>query len=1334
MNSFTAVTLESDKPARGHRSASICPILTKPLRLASLIAFVLCVATASFAQNSLGSISGTVKDPRGLNVVDASVTVLRPDTGVSIKTKTNKDGAYDVPSLVPGQYQVIIEKTGFDRLDVNEITVESAGTATVDGHLKVGNVSETVNIAANSEMLSTQSSTVATNMGEELTGNLPYPEQGSLEAALLAPGVRGSQNSPSGLMSENPGIYTGNVEPGAQIAINGATAGHTALLVDGSDVTQTSYSRAGVTVSSGMVGQVTVISNGVPAQYGRTMGGVVISTTKSGTNAYHGDVRWRHTDPFLQAHPDGQAIPAELHQNFFGLFLGGPVRIPHLYDGRDKTFFFFGFEPARLSNKTTAPAAIPTPDEIAGRFHNDLNLINQSILKASGEAAALAAPRTSQSYFQAPTNAAGFPSGPQYANNRLYKPIPNDDVSAQLAQNSFAQFVLSQFPTPSNPQNALFRQSDGYYDATLNNVDAIRGVKNRDNRYSIRIDQVFGSSDRMYFRYTHTPVEGQRFGLFNVSSVLTPWQDDISNANNFIIDETHVFNGSLINEIKVSYLRNNQNRQEPPQSLAQDFAAKYGLTPATSGKGFPSMSGFGYNLGTSTIADVIDGSSQLQDDLTLVRGNHKFSFGVDLRRLQSNQYSNPGLTGGSYSFTGNNANGCTVATYNPTASSCTGGTAPAVEAFVLGQIGSFSNQTAQIPGYYRWQYYGTYFQDDWRILPRLTLNLGMRYEIETPRKEINGNQGFFVPGATGTLNLQGKGALAANGAFCFSGSCGLSTTMWPINYHGFEPRIGVAWNPIPKFTVRASYALLRVPLTGLNNTASPNFGVSTASISGTSGGQIPNQQVNYITNPVAGPFTSSISAFAGSKGPFFTVPSGFPISYVRQWNAVPYSQQWSFTTQYQILRSAIVEVGYNGAHGVHLFSNNSVPLNFPNLSTFFADIAAGANFGSSSAATANIYGICSNQVSGCTPVNETLMQQLLPYQNFFNQSSGASGASAQIGELNSRVGVSSYHSMYIAGTQRFDHGLTLQASFTWSKAIDDQGGDLAAQASLGFTGSIQNPLNPAGEKAVSDFDVPARFITGYVYLLPFGDRQKHKLSTTTKSGALNFSDRVVNTVFGDWSTGGIFRAESSEPFLPGLGANTTTGGAPGFWFSTASSSTVSVPTGIHPRPNIVPGVPCINPAWGANAYSKFNAPYINAAAFSVPGSLGAPAFGNAPRTMANCRSPRQINFDANLSKRIPVGGNEKRYVELQLSLFNAFNHPLFFYDGGATNSSSGNNGQIFTTYNAAVNPGGNTPAIPGSSYPVISPGFAPSAIFGTVNQTFTAQFSRYVQIGAAFYF
>lgn len=1183
--------------------------------------------------------------------------------GVSVSASTDASGVYNILSLVPGNYRVLAAQTGFENESVENVILSASQTASVNIVLKVGKTSETITVSAETSLLTATTQMEATTVNQDIATGLPYPERSTLGASLLIAGVIGNPfDGANGVDSENPGVYTGFVVPGAQLGIGGAPPGRSIILVDGSDVTQASFPRAGISVSGEMVQEMTVVVGGIPAQYGRTMGGAVIQATRGGTNDFHGGVSWRHTDPGLNAYPDGGNTKSQNHQNFFGIYVGGPVILPKIYHGRNRTFFYVGVEPGRLSNTVTQQGRVPTPAELQGNFNDAYALINTTILSQQGVAAALAAPRTGAIYYQTPLNANGFPSGARYNNSNNYVPVPNNNLSAQLAQNPLAKYLLAAFPTPSNPGPYFgFYRPDGLWLNNGDNVYYLRGVSNTDDRYSFRIDHSLGDRDRFFVRFTSIPLTSSRFFGLPPSFPGSLSPSDQSWANDIAINETHVINTSMVNEVRLMYMRNHQLRGELPAALSKDWGASFGLTPATVGAGFPQITltdpaGNIFNgptFGNAAGLQQVDENYQFSDDITWTRGRHTFKMGVDIRRLESNQINLNGIWGGTYNFASGSTNNGT-----------SGGAG--VASLILGLINSFSNTPVEVPNYYRWHYYAGFLQDDFRLRHNVTSNLGMRYEVETPRIDKYNYQGTFIPDLTGTLN--GK---PVTGAFCFSGSCGLPTSLWPTNYMGVEPRVGIAWSPTSRMTVRTSFNLLRIPLTGYSNTPTPNFNVGSNSVGNTTGGVIANQPVDYITNQVA-PLSSALSTLKGG-GPFFSV-LGVTVPYIDQSNVSPYAMQWGATIQYQIDPKTMVQFAYNGLRGVHLITNFSPPMNMPDLPYLFSLVAKNYNFNPT---IPNPYGLTN---FGSTAVNtESQFQALMPYQNFYNQA---------LQEYDNRAGGSVYNALYINMTHRMGFGLSLQSSFAWSKTIDDTGGDNNLQAAGGAyaTSVVQDPYNLKQERSVSSFDIPLKFTTGYSWELPMG---AHKL--------LSAHNRVVDAVFGHWNTSGIFNMQSGQPFSPSLGSA-------GYWVSSGGGTVL--PTGLTLRPNIEPGVPCINPDWQANPFGES---YINQAIFSVPGSLGSPAFGDAPRTLSGCRSPHILTFNASLRRMFPLGKNEKRNISLGIETQNLFNHPVYYLPGNSN----------YSAFN-----GFNTSSITNSQVPA----FTYQSSFGYLSAANTQGVSRVVQL------
>jgi hypothetical protein len=628
-------------------------------RVAAFTCAILLSISTVKAQTGFASVTGTVVDTTGAAIAKAAIKAVNRDTGVSVAASTDGSGVYNIVSLVPGPYRILAEQTGFDSAVVDNVVLSASQTATVNVTLKVGKTSETITVSADTSLLNPNSPMESTTVNKEITTDLPYPERSTLGAALLIAGVIGNPYDSMGVDSENPGVYTGYVLPGAQLGIGGAPPGRSVILVDGSDVTQASLPRAGVSVSGEMVQEMTVVVGGIPAQYGRTMGGAVIQATRGGGNDFHGAVTWRHTDPGFNAYPDGGSTKSQNHQNFFGIYAGGPVFIPKVYNGHNKTFFYVGVEPGRLSNTVTQQGRVPTPAELQGNFADAYALINTTILSQQGAAAALAAPRTGAIYYQSAINSSGFPTGIRYTNSNQYVAVPNNNLSAQLAQNSFAKYLLAAFPTPSNPGPYFgFYRPDGLWLNNGYNVYYLRGVSNTDDRYSFRVDHTLTDRDRLFVRYTDVPLTSSRFFGFPPSFPGNLSPSDQSWAKDTAINETRVISASMVNEVRLMYMRNHQLRGELASALSQDWGASFGLTPATAGAGFPQVvltdpAGNIFNgptFGNAAGLQQIDENYQFSDDVTWTRGRHTFKFGADIRRLESNQINMNGIWGGSYSF------------------------------------------------------------------------------------------------------------------------------------------------------------------------------------------------------------------------------------------------------------------------------------------------------------------------------------------------------------------------------------------------------------------------------------------------------------------------------------------------------------------------------------------------------------------------------------------------------------------------------------------------------------------------------------------------------------
>jgi len=1234
-------------------------------RLLLYVLLVLIFGPFVYAQSNTGDVVGQVFDPQKALVPDADVRIASEETGFVETSKTNETGNFGFHALQPGTYGLIVHKNGFETEIIKELVVSTAKTTTANITLQLGLAQTTVEITSNS-LVTPDSAMLSTTVDSQLLQEIPFNDRSSLSSVMLVAGVQGDPQFPGGIQNENPGVYLTPVVPGASLAVAGGRPGSASILVDSSDNTLTTYPRTGVTFSGVTIQEITVQQNGLPAQFGRTAGGIINQTTRGGADKLHGELSWLHEDPSTEAYTYGSPFRRGRHVNYFGAMLSGPVEIPH-YDGRHhQTYFFADVEPTRGTDENWAEGHFITPQELAGNFHNSLELLNQTTLATSGYTAAINGPRaicplstnaTQPCGIWFKYNAAGtgpyaiFP-GPNESSSKSWYQIPGDDLSYYLAQNPIARFVYGFFPTPQNPSKYVaFYNPDASYSNNGTNAYLVRGVDQKDNRFSIRVDHALSATDYLMARYTYVPVDGIRYGEFGPDSPVNTIPRDKIGSINAVLGEVHTFRSS-VNEFHMTYTRADEHRTPPPQALQQDWGALIGLKAASLGAGFPSLGGFSNgNVGSGgavlSNGHTLDVNLGITDNFSFQRGRHSFKIGADVRFLQQNRFDTSNLNGGDYGFDNSNTdnNG--------------GGSASA--SFVLGIVNSYTSKLTGIPFYYRWQYYAGYIQDDWRAFSRITFNLGVRYNVETPRYEKFNHQGYFDPSTDGTLN-----GVPALGGFVFSGENGRSRYMWPINFKEVEPRVGVAYAVKPNITLRASYSIVHPGLTGLGANVNPDLSAAQTGFSTTDGG-LSNGQVNYLTNPVG----SIPTHLPLSGGPLFTWTNQTNLPYVEQKDTVPMVQLYSFSLQYGISKNSILEVAYSGQHAVHLFS---VPIakNLPPLPALLNAIQNGTDL-TSTTTLPNMYGL-GNNMDG--------YDELLPYQQFYTN---------EILSAYSRDNDSHYNALYVTGRERMGNHLTALGSFSWSKSMDDGSSgstDLSNPTDTFGLSQVQNPYAPLrAERALSTFDIPLKGSIAVRYSAP--------IFIHHTAGWRKVPAAMVN----GWMTTANYIRQSGYPLLITLGT-------PGYFFSVVASGNdagrLDAALGDSTlRPNLMPGVPLINSNWKRDPFNNTGkGGYVNPNAFTTPGSYLNPAFGNMPRTLGNLRNPVTQYCNLKLSKVYVLDKNEGVRMVFYSNILNALNHANFFEQNGNvyksyTFSPSTPNPTVTTTQNLVFGNMSQTNITPG---------------------------------------
>jgi hypothetical protein len=1125
------------------------------LRFISVLIASLVFSLPAVAQKDAGSIVGTVKDSSGAVIVDARVTVEDIDRGTQVVVTTNGTGDYVAGPLKIGQYRVTVEKSGFKKAVAEPVVVNVQARVSTDFSLEVGHADEVVKVTSAAPLLETETSDLGQVIDKQRILTLPLNGRNYAQLALLGAGVAPAE--PGSRVSTSYGFSS-----------NGARALQNNFLLDGVDnnsnlgdvLTGQAYV---IQPSVDAIEEFKVQTNSYSAEFGRGNGAILNAVIKSGSNQFHGDVYEFFRNDALDAANAFDLLGRQpYHQNQFGATLGGPII-------RDKTFFFVDYEGLRIIQGSPQLSLVPTPDEIAGNFSSLLtnttapqvdangNVIPNTVaLDCNGHPTYLGEifnSRLTQSSNLNPSGYCGVPIGVDGANNPT-NIFPNGSIDPLAAR------LSALFPSPNTNTNGSNFISEPKLTSSRNNAD-------------VRIDQHISDKDSLFGRFSYedqpsfTPSPFQNAldgGAFQDGT-----QDD--SFRSLALSETHVFSSNFINEFRVGYNRINSHRYQlnANENVAQELnfpGVPYG--PNLGGLPQISFSDGTTGIGASGFLPAIEkqNSYVITDNLTWVHGRHSWKFGTEIRFEQFTLYE-PAAPRGTMSFGSD-------FTDNP-ASPTTGGDAFAT--FLLGIPDSGSITSVNEVDYHR-QIYAFYAQDDFRMTPKLTFNLGLRYELFTTLKAQGNDQGTFDFADDSILVPRGQTAqltpyLAANIPIDRTGSPGL---IHP-DLNNFAPRLGVAYQIKEKLVLRAGAGIF--------------YG---------------GQENGPYSNPSPGfnpPFfvtqSYNVPCFAPSANPNQTdcsIPGlnvlnqGFPSNALTDPNTpilfsispklrTPYTSQWHLGFQYQAPGDSVVEVSYAGSHGSDLYNfyngNQAVP--DPTFCTTPPNTPGNCPTDARRPAQQ-----CDDSVfpPACNDVFDTAIDELRS------------------------DGFSNYNSLQVRWEKNFSHGLQFEASYTYAHALDD-----ASSAALGSlaNGDFRDQRYPFLEYGNSDFDVRHRFILSYIYQLPFGNGKQFG----------NTATGWKNQLIGNWQVAGITTASTGNYYtITDAASNVSTsdsGGGVGYY-------TV--------RPNVVGnpnGKPCVA------------GQFFNTCAFidnTIPFT-----FGNAGRNIV--RGPGYQNWDLSIFKLFPVNETKR---------------------------------------------------------------------------------------------
>jgi Carboxypeptidase regulatory-like domain/TonB dependent receptor len=1160
------------------------------LYLLPVFAIVLMAPNAARAQASRGSIAGGVHDPAGAVVPNATVTITNVDTSTSYPLATNSDGRFSYPALPPGNYKVTVAAPGFKEAVQEGITVSIGTTSSLDIGLQVGQTSQSVTVNADAQQIQTESSDVGTTVSGALIAQLPLNFSGVVRSPLqfmtLTPGFQGDS--------------TGNAQSQASFKLNGAGTGQADVILDGSSIQLASPNyqwNFGISVDA--VSEFKVQTSTFAAEFGRTGGGFVNVASKSGANEFHGAVY----DLLKNAAFDANSWQnnhlgigkANDTQNDFGGFGGGPIFIPKIYDGRGKSFWFFSYEGFRFKSGGPQVGSTATPQMWQGDFSQVLNA--QTINGVSYPA---------QKIYDY-TTCSGVNLG------KACQAFPNNQIPlARL--DPYAKAVIPYLPVATSPGQAFQNL----------NFTLLEPINN--DLYSTRFDQNIGSKNKIFGSYAQADLPIVNIYSYGPKGLYN--QSFGSTTTHYVrIGEDFTITPTLLNHFNAGYTRRFRIEQAPGGvgSWADklNFHGYYDdiLIPNNTINYVPAT---GANMPTppGDNSFFIDNSYQWDDSVSWNHGRHNWKFGFVYRRqgFNSNYLSNaaPNFTfSNALTSAGNLANGNPI---DPNSGS--GAAAFFLGAASTGNIGGPQTAAMRVHGW------GFYAQDDWKFSPKLTLNLGLRYEVPQPVFEEKCRTSQVNP------TLANPGADGLPGAYEFQGTgTGRDGRCSPMNQYwgSWGPRVGLAYQLDPRTVVRAAYGLYYTPLKISNFANTDSLGFFAAGykwpsqINQQTPAVIPSQVTSY---PGSIPPTIDPTALNGLEGGGGAA-SGGPIMLPGRLGRPGAVNNWTFDIQRELPGQWLVDMAYVGNHGSHL----QALLKDPNVAP----------------QSALVYGNCLAVLvtaQAGNPACAGLPQVAIPYTNFLNDfGSSATVAQAlrpfpqyQTEDLDTSFsanpwGSYNYNALQIQVTKRYGSGLTVLSNYTWSKNLTSADSDYAPQEAWnGGVGGMIDPYNPKAEKTYSEFDQPQTFKIAYTYELPFGKGKKW-------AGNVN---KLTDAAIGGWSIGGLDTYSTGFPLF--VQENNWTAG-----------TFAGQATGGNPRPNIVPGTNPKSYFGGVGGYKFGATAVINPNAFTQAPNY---TFGNAPKTLGNVRNFNHKEEDLQASKRFPLV-TERVSLLVRFDAFNIFNRHSF---------------------------------------------------------------------------
>lgn len=1148
----------------------------------------------ALGQGYFGTASGTITDSTGAVVAGAKVTLTDQEKGYSFDATTDTTGRYIFRSVPPGLYSVTVDAQGFEKVIRKNLRVSITENATANLALKVSGGAVSIEVQSQNSTLDTEDATTGQVINRKFINDLPLVDRYVMNLTFLAPGVT---------EMDDQCVNCG----GTDFVSNGSRGATADILMDGASVTNFEpnggVTEAVYTPSPEAVEEFKVQQTNFSAEYGFSGASVINMVTRSGTNQFHGsaydfirnqkmDANWWFNNYY--------GVPiAPIRRNNYGGSVGGPIF-------KNKTFFFFDWDGTRETTQSSSTAGVPS-DAMRGGDFGEVCSENGGEFDENGKCSVAQGQIWDpySAHYNSTDGGADRSTFVPYNNLATYASPGSPSLNGTSYQLSgaagdlidpVAAKTMTYFPEPNISGASIY---SNWYGAGP--------AYNYNDQFDIKIDHRFNDKNLLSGKYSQNWNHYKSFNCFNNFVDPCAGGPNWDHAHMFTLNDTHTFSPTLLviatlgvtrGSMYIDAYNTDSGVSDPLGTLGfPGYLADSGFT------GVPSLIiGGGYYSASETSAggnpygNYRQGRTTGQLTLTIDKQLHEqeLKFGFEGRINQQN-YIQTNAPNGIFNFDTYGSSAC------PGDYSDCGGDGMA--SFLMGNVtsGYYEIQIQPASQNYR---YAWFAQDNWKMLPNLTLNMGVRYELSLPRTERHNRLNWFDPSAVSPLDVPSLGTLHGGEVFASSGQ----RSPYDIDWYDVQPRFGFSYQLNPKWVFRGGYGIYfsqtRSGANGLSSYSSEGFNQYTSMI--TTYGNDGATPYLHLSNP----YPNGLNQPPGNSLGLLTDVGYGAVGPIRSMIRTPYAQSWSLGIEHQLPWNVLLNAEYIGKKGTHLYfaGANQLDILGPEIESYTSDqiSALQTKVGNPFA------GVITDPNSSLYYSTVDALQLQLPYPQFTSVTTDVQPIATSI-----------YHGLQLTAQKNYSNGLQFLVTYTWSKSMDDSSSDDDNVTWLGGFLSLQDPNKPWLERSLSTFDIPQVFQASYTYDLPFGRGKTF----------FPHMPSIVQAVFGGWKTNGVWRVSEGRPLAFGL------------------ADGIALPTYGSQRPNMS-AQPKRNHASG-----WFQNYIANPDVFSRTPDY---TLGNTPRTIGSIRTPTAFNVNLSLEKEFSLETLRKGMsLELRAESENAFNHPVF---------------------------------------------------------------------------